>query len=317
MPNLICNALAEPVPAVDLLPVTNPYNGRELARVERADSQGVESALRTADSLHRDRRKWLPAHARIAVLRRAAELMSARFEELARTAAAEGGKPLQDSCAEVMRAIDAVRNCAELVRNHAGCEIPMGVTAASEGRLAFTTYEPRGPVVAISAFNHPLNLIVHQVAPAVAAGCPVIVKPAEDTPLSCFRFIALLHEAGLPAGWAQAVMTDLVATSERLVTDPRVALFSFIGSSRVGWHLHSKLAPGTRCALEHGGAARSRRQDGGPGTDRPNARQGWLLSCRPSVRVRSAGVCRSSAGRGTGRQACGCSTNAASRGSNG
>jgi acyl-CoA reductase-like NAD-dependent aldehyde dehydrogenase len=109
-------------------------------------------------------------------------------------------------------------------------------------------------VVAISAFNHPLNLIVHQVAPAVAVGCPVIVKPADDTPMSARSFVDMLTEAGLPPGWCEFIACD-IPTSEQLVTDPRVAFLSFIGSARVGWMLRSKLAPGTRCALEHGGAA--------------------------------------------------------------
>jgi acyl-CoA reductase-like NAD-dependent aldehyde dehydrogenase len=131
----------------------------------------------------------------------------------------------------------------------------MGVNPASQGRLAFTHREPIGVVVAVSAFNHPLNLIVHQVGPAVAGGCPVIVKPAEDTPLSCQRFIQILREAGLPDGWAQALLTRDHQVAEKLVTDPRVDFFSFIGSAKVGWMLRSRLAPGTRCALEHGGVA--------------------------------------------------------------
>lgn len=247
--------LAEEVPAVAELAVDNPFDARRVATVDQVGEAGVEAALRTAYSLFRARDAWLPAHERIAILRRAAELMSAQAEELARVAAAEGGKPLRDSRVEVARAIDGVRNCAELPRAEGGREIPMGVTAAATGRMAFTSHEPIGPVVAVSAFNHPLNLIVHQVGPAVAAGCPVVVKPAEDTPLSCLRFIALLREAGLPAGWAQALLTDSIETAEGLVTDSRVAFFSFIGSARVGWHLRSRLAPGTRCALEHGGAA--------------------------------------------------------------
>jgi acyl-CoA reductase-like NAD-dependent aldehyde dehydrogenase len=133
--------------------------------------------------------------------------------------------------------------------------VPMGGTAAGAARAAFTLREPVGVVVAVSAFNHPLNLIVHQVAAAVAAGCPVIVKPAEDTPLSCLRMVEILREAGLPPAWSQVLIAANVATAEQLVTDPRVAFFSFIGSARVGWMLRSKLAPGTRCALEHGGAA--------------------------------------------------------------
>ena len=112
-----------------------------------------------------------------------------------------------------------------------------------------------GLVVAVSAFNHPLNLIVHQVGAAVAAGCPVIVKPADDTPLSCLRFVALLREAGLPDAWAQVAIPESLELATRLVTDKRVAFFSFIGSARVGWMLRSQLAPGTRCALEHGGVA--------------------------------------------------------------
>jgi len=131
----------------------------------------------------------------------------------------------------------------------------MGLNASSMNRIAVTTHEPIGVVVAVSAFNHPLNLIVHQVAPAIAVGCPCIVKPAEVTPLSCIRFVQMLHEAGLPEEWCQVVVTDGREVSEKLVTDSRVGFFSFIGSPGVGWMLRSKLAPGTRCALEHGGAA--------------------------------------------------------------
>jgi acyl-CoA reductase-like NAD-dependent aldehyde dehydrogenase len=131
----------------------------------------------------------------------------------------------------------------------------MNLNPASAGRAAFTQIEPAGVVVAFSAFNHPLNLIVHQVGPAVAAGCPVIVKPAEATPLSCMRFVGILREAGLPDPWCQALLTTGHDVSSALVTDERVAFFSFIGSARVGWMLRSTLAAGTRCALEHGGAA--------------------------------------------------------------
>ena len=180
--------------------------------------------------------------------------MEERAESLALEAAREGGKPLVDSRVEVARAIDGMLNCAEVLRSEAGHVIPMNVNAASARRIAFTQREPIGVVVAVSAFNHPLNLIVHQVGPAIAAGCPVIVKPAGDTPLSCLRLVDILREAGLPPGWCEALVTDdTVAT--QLVSDRRVGFFSFIGSARVGWMLRSKLAPGARCALEHGGAA--------------------------------------------------------------
>ena len=165
------------------------------------------------------------------------------------------GKPLHDSRVEVARAIDGVKNCIEVLRTESGREIPMGLNASSQNRLAFTRKEPIGVVVAVSAFNHPLNLIVHQVGPAVAAGCPVIVKPAEDTPLSCFRFVQILRQAGLPEEYCQACVVNDLKVAEQLVTDSRVGFFSFIGSGKVGWMLRSKLAPGARCALEHGGVA--------------------------------------------------------------
>ena len=235
--------------------VLSPFDRARIGSVESTGTAGIERALATAHALFRDRRLWLPASARHEILREAARRMAEQAEPLAIEAAREGGKPLADSRIEVARAIDGVTNCCELVRGEAGQVVPMNLNAASAGRIAFTQREPIGVVVAVSAFNHPLNLIVHQVAPAIAAGCPVIVKPAEVTPLSCLRFVAILHEAGLPEGWCQALLTESNEVTGRLVTDPRVGFFSFIGSARVGWSLRSRLAPGTRCALEHGGAA--------------------------------------------------------------
>lgn len=235
--------------------VRSPFDGNLIATLDAADSDAVECALSTANSLFRNRDAWLPKRKRIEILNRTADLMQQQAPVLAKLAAQEGGKPLLDSRVEVTRAIDGVRTAAELLRSSAGHEIPMGLDAATTGRVAFTRHEPIGPVVAISAFNHPLNLIVHQVAPAIAAGNPVIVKPAEDTPLSCYRFVQLLRDAGLPEAWCQALVVNDVGLATQLATDSRVAFFSFIGSSTVGWMLRSKLAPGTRCALEHGGAA--------------------------------------------------------------
>lgn len=235
--------------------VTAPYDGSPIATVATGGQEAVETALTTGHALYTDRAKWLSPTRRIEILDAAASIMETRADELAIEAAREGGKPLPDSIVEVARAIDSVRICIETLRTESGEVIPMNVNAASAQRMAFTRHEPIGVVVAVSAFNHPLNLIAHQVAPAVATGCPVIVKPAEVTPLSCFRFVEILHEAGLPPEWCQALVTDGREVSEALVTDPRVAFFSFIGSARVGWHLRSKLAPGARCALEHGGAA--------------------------------------------------------------
>ena len=235
--------------------VTAPFDGNVIATVDRGDAGVVERALDTAYALYRDRDQWLPVGRRVEILERTAALMVERREDLAVEAAREGGKPLMDSLVEVTRAIDGVKLCVERIRTQSGTVIPMGLNPASAGRLAVTRHEPIGVVVAFSAFNHPLNLIVHQVAPAVAVGCPVIVKPAEVTPLSCMRFVSMLREAGLPAAWCQALLLHDREVSGKLASDARVGFFSFIGSSRVGWMLRSKLAPGTRCALEHGGAA--------------------------------------------------------------
>jgi acyl-CoA reductase-like NAD-dependent aldehyde dehydrogenase len=243
------------MPAAGNLDVMSPFDGNILATVDTGDERHVEAALSTAYELFRDRGGWLSVPERVAVLERTASLMESQKDELATLAASEGGKPLQDSLVEVTRAIDGVHLCIETLRGHPGDVIPVGTTPATLGRVAFTQKEPVGVVVAVSAFNHPLNLIVHQVAPAVATGCPVIIKPAGDTPLSCLRFVELLHEAGLPGDWCQAIVTDTNETAEKLVTDSRVGFFSFIGSARIGWMLRSKLAAGTRCVLEHGGAA--------------------------------------------------------------
>jgi len=235
--------------------VCSPFDGKLLAEVPTGDAAHVDDALTAAFALFRNRSGWMSLPERVAILDRLAGLMEEQQEHLALLAASEGGKPLLDSRIEVTRAIDGVRLCIEEVRSSRGNVIPVATTRATSGRTAFTQKEPIGVVVAISAFNHPLNLIVHQVAPAIATGCPVIVKPAVDTPLSCLNFVRLLYEAGLPPAWCQAVVTDSNESAEKLVTDSRVAFFSFIGSAKVGWMLRSKLAPGTRCALEHGGVA--------------------------------------------------------------
>ncbi len=240
---------------VGALTVSSPYDGRELARLPTGGPDHVDDALSVAHRLFRDRSGWLSVPERADILIRAAEIMKSQVEELTRLAASEGGKPWNDSKVEVLRAIDGMHLAVEALRGDVGDVIPVGTTRATLGRSAFTQKEPVGVVAAVSAFNHPLNLIVHQVAPATATGCPVIVKPADDTPLSCLRLVEILREAGLPDEWCQVLIADDLEAAEKLVTDPRLGFFSFIGSARVGWMLRSKLAPGVRCALEHGGAA--------------------------------------------------------------
>jgi len=159
------------------LDVTSPFDGSLLATVDTGGVDDVEASLGTAYGLFRDRSSWLSVPERIAILERTAALMGSQKNELALLAASEGGKPLQDSLVEVTRAIDGIHLCIESLRGHPGEVIPVATTPATMGRIAFTQKEPIGVVVAVSAFNHPLNLIVHQVAPAVATGCPVILVP--------------------------------------------------------------------------------------------------------------------------------------------
>ena len=238
-----------------MIEVVQAFDRTPITRLDSDDAASLDRKIEAARKLFADRGSWLRTHQRIEILRKLAVLMEGRREHLAGQIAREGGKPLTDALIEADRAVDGVRNAADELRVMAGREIPMGLTPASINRRAFTIMEPIGVVAAISAFNHPLNLIVHQVVPAVATGCPVIVKPASATPLSCVDFVGLLHEAGLPADWCQIFLPEANELAEALATDPRIAFLSFIGSSRVGWHLRSKLPPGTRCALEHGGAA--------------------------------------------------------------
>ena len=235
--------------------IVAPYDGANVGSAPLSSEADVEDALSTAHALFKDRSRWLTKIQRIDILTRAAELIGERRVEIARQAAQEGGKPLKDSLTEVDRAIDGLRSCVEVLRTDGGRVIPMGLNATSSGRVAFTQFEPIGVVVGISAFNHPFNLVVHQVAPAIAVGAPVIVKPALTTPLSCMALLKAFHDAGLPAAWAQMVLPEANALATRLVADHRVGFLSFIGSAAVGWMLRSKLAAGARCALEHGGAA--------------------------------------------------------------
>jgi acyl-CoA reductase-like NAD-dependent aldehyde dehydrogenase len=247
--------IPEGIPAGRKVKVTAPYDGTLIATVDTAGRAAIETALHNAYSLFKDKDSHLTAGERIEILDKTAAIMAARFDELAIEAAQEGGKPLIDSRVEVARAIDGIKNCIEVLRGNHGTEIPMNKNPASTSRLAVTQLEPIGVVVAVSAFNHPLNLAVHQIGPAIAAGCPVIIKPAEDTPLSCLRLVAILREAGLPDAWCQAMCTENHDVATALITDSRVSFLSFIGSASVGWMLRSKLAPGARCALEHGGVA--------------------------------------------------------------
>ena len=181
------------------LKVRSPYDGHLIKEVDLDDETRIEQALTTAEEL--EQKKPLPIPERIYILNKTADLVEAKAEEFARQSAEEGGKPLIDSRIELTRAVQGIREAANSIGQLTGHEIPMNLTPSSMNRMAFTTREPIGIVAAISAFNHPFNLIVHQVIPGVAVGCPVIVKPARTTPLSCLNLVNCLYEAGLPKEW--------------------------------------------------------------------------------------------------------------------
>lgn len=239
---------------MDKLKVYAPYDLKLIEEISLKTADEMNAAINKAYALFEDRSNWLPKYKRIEILEKIASLMEERSEEIINTSAREGGKPYMDTKVEMARAINGVKLAIENIGHFGGEEIPMGHTSSSVNRLAFTMKEPIGVVASVSAFNHPINLIIHQTIPAIAVGSPVIIKPAPTTPLTCLLLNEIYDEAGLPGGWCTTMVCDN-DVAELLVTSPKVNFFSFIGSAKVGWYLRSKLSPGTRCALEHGGAA--------------------------------------------------------------
>lgn len=236
------------------LKVLTAYDEKIIKELPYDSARKAERTLANARSLADDRNRWLTGAERIEILEKTKFIIRQRYDEIVRISAMEGGKPLIDTRAEVTRAINGIQAAIEEVSRLTGREIAMNINTASLNRMAYTFREPIGVVFAICAFNHPFNLCIHQVITAVAAGCPVIIKPASTTPLSAITLVEILHESGLPKEWAQVlILEDHIA--EKLVADKRVNFLTFIGSARVGWYLRSRLAPGTRCALEHGGSA--------------------------------------------------------------
>ena len=238
-----------------ILSVTNPSTGQQITTVAADSAEQAARKLELAWRRFKDKRQHLPLHERVEILERLVVLMERDAEAFAMTIAQDGGKPLSDAQVETSRAIAGVRMAIQSASEHRGRVIPLGHQVSSAGRLSFTQKYPRGVVLAFSAFNHPLNLIVHQVIPAFATGCPCVVKPAVDTPLACLKLIEIMYEAGVPEDYASCVITDDLDVAGQMVRSDKIAFFSFIGSARVGWMLRSQVQPGVRCALEHGGVA--------------------------------------------------------------
>jgi acyl-CoA reductase-like NAD-dependent aldehyde dehydrogenase len=231
-------------------PVIYPYTGETVAMVAGAQAADVEDAIAAAvDAFAVTRR--LPAYTRAEILQRAACLIEAQAEDLARQIVLESGNPIGETRGEVARTVTIFQIAAEEAKRIGGEIIPLDVAPAGERRLGEVRRFPIGPVAGITAYNAPLLLPAHKIAPAFAACNPVIVKPAPRTPLSALSLGAILTEAGMPVG-ALSVLPCDVATAEPLVTDPRLKALSFTGSVPVGWALKAK-ANRKRVTLELGG----------------------------------------------------------------
>jgi len=232
------------------LDVRSPYSGEVVGRVAKAGAAETRSAI---DAAEQAMREPLPAHKRAEILVRVAGALGRRHEEAARTISDEAGKPIKAARVEVSRAMSTFTFAAVEARKLAGEIVPMDASQAGEGKLAFTFRVPRGVVGAISPFNFPLNLVAHKLAPALAAGCAVVLKPAGQTPLSALLLAELETDAGLPPGWLNVLVGPSSEIGDVLVEDERVRAITFTGSGAVGWKLAER-APRKKVNLELGNA---------------------------------------------------------------
>src|ERR671934_164787 len=230
------------------LEVRSPYSGEVVGRVAKG---GADETRRAIDAAERAMREPLPAHKRAEILVRVAGQLGRRHDEVARLISDEAGKPMKAARVEAKRAMSTYTFAAVEARKLAGEVVPMDAAQAGEGKLAFTLRRPIGILGAITPFNFPLNLVAHKIAPALAAGCAVVLKPASQTPLSALLLAELEEEAGLPAGWVNVVAGPASEIGDVLLDDERVKLITFTGSSARGWKLKER-APRKRVALELG-----------------------------------------------------------------
>src|SRR5438034_3078362 len=223
----------------DTITVTSPYDGREIGTVPACGAVDVDRAVTTgARALDRGP---LPPWRRAEILDTAARLLAERVEQFARTIAVEAAKPIRTARIEAQRAVSTFTFAAVEARKLAGEMVPLEASDVGEGKLAFTLRVPIGVVGAITPFNFPLNLVAHKLAPAIAAGCPVVLKPATQTPLSAIDLAELLlDECGLPPGYLNVVTGGGSTVGNAIVEHPDVALITFTGSGTVGWEIREK-----------------------------------------------------------------------------
>src|SRR2546423_7878902 len=239
----------EDVTGGDVITVRHPYDGREVGRTSNASPDQVERAVAAAARAPRD----LPIHVRATALDQVSRELDRRHDEVARLITAENGKPLKWARAEAGRAVSTFRWAAEEARRFSGDLQRLDTDPGGAGRLAVVRRVPRGPVLGISPFNFPLNLCAHKVAPAIAVGAPIVLKPAPATPLSALLLGELLAETDLPAG-AFSVLPVPNDRASALVADERLPVVSFTGSGPVGWQIRESV-PRKHVTLELGGNA--------------------------------------------------------------
>jgi len=232
--------------------VLNPYDGTVVADVSDATEEEVRTAIARAHAV-RDKMAQMPAKHRGQVLDRTADIIDSQRDSLAELMVKESGKPIRYARGEVNRCIETFTFAADEARRMHGETIPLDAAAGGIGKIGYYIRVPVGVVGAITPFNFPLNLVAHKVAPAVAAGCPIVLKPSPDTPLTAMRLAEITTEAGLPAGGFEVVVggTDV---GKWLTTDPRIAMLTFTGSPGVARKI-SEVAGLRRTAFELGGNA--------------------------------------------------------------
>lgn len=231
--------------------VVDKYHGTELAKIPHATEAQMEDAIAAAHA-SRDVLRKMSAGERSAKLEALAALIAQREVELAELIVKEGGKPIGYARTEIARCVTTVRTAAAEALRFSGEVTPLDFGAGA-GKTAFTKRFPIGVIAAITPFNFPLNLVLHKVAPAMAVGCPIVLKPAPQAPLSALALGRMMLEIGWPKDAFHVLMAS-VAVSEKLVKDERVAMLSFTGSDKVGWHLKN-ICGKKKLALELGGNA--------------------------------------------------------------
>jgi len=239
--------------AAEAISVVSPYDGHPIGAVPKCTAADVDRAVKAAKAVMVD--EPMPPYARAEVLDRAAALLRERHEDFAQVIASEAAKPIKTARVEATRAVSTFQFSAAVARTLTGEMVPIDASDAGAGKLGFVLRVPVGVVGAISPFNFPLNLVAHKIAPAIAAGCAVVLKPASQTPFSAIKLAELLlDECGLPECWLNVVTGGGGDIGNALVDHPDIALITFTGSPPVGWAIRER-APRKRVGLELGNNA--------------------------------------------------------------